>query len=191
MSEPLRTLSSISRAVWRVPVIDTGFVQQTEALPHLPGTTDSRTGQPNYDDKPTQTFRVFLRAHGKHVEREGEKLRPILREALAVVRVDLPAETARMKQKISDESQLPPRPHEDDGKDGLAKRTAEWERKLAAMRQTAETIEKLIAWLEAEAPAPISPAAVQTPAPRPLSPVTDPDLLSEPTPTNANANPIP
>lgn len=167
MSEaaPLKNLSQISRAVWRVPSIARGLIQQQEELSHLPSTTDSRTGQPNYDDRIAQTFRVVLWGKGNAVEKSGAKLRPVLREALELAGVQLGRELAGIQQRISDTAQIPPKPNPDDKKDQYQDRKRAWEHKLEAMRETASTLERLIEWIDRPDPEAAAAAEpVQTPA---------------------------
>lgn len=143
----LKRLSQIARAVWRVPAIDWGFLQQCEALDHLPTTKDSRTGTRNHQDGYRTEFRVVVSSRGKTAEKQGTTLRPALCDALEAVGVSVPEELARMRQKIVDASGLPPRPIAEEKPEELEARKKQWEAEMKAMRETAGILEALGGWI--------------------------------------------
>lgn len=140
-------LTSISSAVFRIPGVERGFVQQMEDL-----TEDRKTpvhGSPGVwicGNRRLTTYRAWLVYKGEFGEKETPWLRVTLVDVFKTCGIDLAGEIAEA-EKMREETALRTPPSDAHPKE-RAELMADWQHKCAALKETAEILGKLKTWLE-------------------------------------------
>ncbi len=126
-------LTQLSDAIFRIPLISSGFLQQQEALDenkHTPA--PGSPGQFQYDYKRSTKYRLWLRYEGKHSDLVGLNLKALIAESFKQCGIDLAAIIGKAI----------------DMKESLAGRTSGKEEELAKRKKEAEQLTVTIKMLK-------------------------------------------
>lgn len=151
----MKRVAEVADAVFRIPGVEYGAVQQLEELNSvgfapISGTAGARRERITRDT----AFRVFLRHAGKFHDTRQPRLRDALGEVFAAVGIDLAAKLAELAEKHGTHrarkaalTNLPDRER--------ASAEKEWARTAAEFEQAAAMLSALQQWIEnPPAPAP-------------------------------------